>query len=130
MNKTMSERYVNISGDNFFKFLGDKGFTKSTSNDEVIYERAHHLCKNLKIVVYTSIDVNSNQPRNNGKDAIRVIAFYRNGDKSFGVAGRKSVSRVYRTGSEEKVFERTLERMRSAYGICNDWLKQNSWAKT
>lgn len=126
----MSERYVEISGENFFKFLSAKSFTQSASDNEVVYERQHDQCKHITIRVYTSIAVDSGQPRNNGKDAIRVVAFYKKNDKTFGIAGRQSISRVYRTGSEEKVFERTLLRMREAYSVANEWLKKNPWART
>lgn len=123
------ERGIVISSEAFRKFLENKGFVANSSGNELVYERVHDKCKSIYIRVYTSIRVGNNVSREVGKDAIRVIAYYSNGEKSFGIAGRQSLSRVYRTGTEEKVFERTLERMREAYRIANEWLSRNSWAR-
>lgn len=127
----MTDRAITIDAKNFEKFLESKGFVANRSGDELVYERAHTNCKHIYIRVYTSIAINSTVSRGVGQDAIRVIAYFNNdAGKSFGIAGRQSLSRVYRTGSEEKVFERTLLRMREAYVIVNEWLKKNPWAKT
>jgi hypothetical protein len=34
-------------------------------------------------------------------------------------------SRVYRSGSQAGIQERTLERMREAYARCNQWVKEH-----
>lgn len=123
-------RYIEINSENFETFLKNKGFARGVECSEIVYDRTHDKCNHITIRVLTSIKDKSAIARGVGEDAIRVIAFFNNGKRNFGIAGRQSISRIYRTGSEEKVFERTLERMRQAYSIANDWLKKNPWAKT
>ena len=126
----MTDRYVEVDSQRFEAFLQGKGFIRNLSSSEVVYDRQHQHCKHITVRVYTSITDGAQEARKRGADAIRVIAFYDNGKNNFGLAGRDSLARVYRTGSEEKVFERTLERMREAYKITNEWLKKNPWART
>ncbi len=65
----------------------------------------------IRVVVYSTI-VNG-VCRENGKDAIRVVAVYTARDGS--ERGIAKETRINRTGTIEGITERTLERMRSIY---------------
>lgn len=114
----MTKRYVEVPAEAIETFLQEKGFTRTVQRSEVVYERRHHECNNLKVKVYTSIRDGNVKVRKCGADAIKVCAVYESTKKSFGVG---KFPHVLRTGSTEAVLERTLERMRAAYARCNDW---------
>ena len=118
----MTTRYISIDTNRFENFLSSKGFDKTVEGSEIVYKRLHHKNKNLCVKVYTSIKTNAFVARACGEDAIRITAVFC-GERSFGIG---KFPRVYRTGSEQKVFNRTLERMREAYTRCNEWIKQNA----
>lgn len=118
----MTARYIELDAATFEQFLASKGFERSVQHNEVVYSRAHNNCKDLKVKIYTSITDGSSVARAGGGDAIRVCAVFANDIKSFGVAKQP---RVYRTGSQELIQTRTLERMRAAYKRCSEWLKAN-----
>jgi len=127
----MTDRYIEIDSSQFETFLSDKGFVKSVQHHEVVFTRQHKNNPNIHIRVFTSIRAGQDQKsqdtaRARGTDAIRIAAFFDNGERSFGVY---KGPRVYRTGSQEKVHERTLERMREAYQRCTDWIKNNQNGK-
>jgi hypothetical protein len=114
------QRFVEVNSERMEAFLQSKGFERTTFGDEVVYFRKHDKYPKLQVKVYTSIRIGSSAARGCGADAIRVVAIFDDGKKSFGVG---KFPRVYRTGTEEGVFERTLLRMKEAYQRCNDWLK-------
>lgn len=71
-----------------------------------------------EILVYSSIV--GQAVRGDGEDAIRVAAVYRRRDGA--VRGLFKDTRVNRTGTTEKIVERTRERMRNAYkAIKSHW---------
>jgi hypothetical protein len=115
----MTTRYVELSATEFESFLQSKGFTRTIQKEEIVYVMQHKKHPDLYIKVYTSLGIN-NAARECGADAIRVCAVISKGDYSRGLY---KGARVYRTGSQDKVQARTLERMREAYAKCNDWIK-------
>lgn len=115
----MNARYVEINSEKLELFLQGKGFNRSLQHNEVVYSFAMSGARIVK--VYTSIRVNDDTARGCGEDAIRVVAIYDNGNKSFGIA---KLPRVYRTGSQEKVHQRVAERIDDAIKRCNEWLQK------
>lgn len=113
--------FVSVPADAIEDFLKSKGFTRTLCRNEVVYVRSHKLDPDVKIKVYTSIRTGQGSARRRGKDSIKVCTVFDNGRKSFGI-GR--FPRVHRTGSVDKVLERTLQRMRAAYVRGTEWLRQ------
>lgn len=118
-------QYVKIDSVLFENFLYGKGFHRFIQGNEVVYIKEHELTPAIKIKVYTSIRIGADSARSCGKDAIRVIAIFDDGRKNFGIA---KLPRVYRTTSQDAVQKRTLERMREAYRLANEWRKRNRWS--
>jgi hypothetical protein len=70
------------------------------------------------IKIYTSLPLSGGDSRGKGEDAIRVLLTFKN-SKSGAAGCLYKAARVYRTGSEDAVIERTLERARDAYREAN-----------
>lgn len=117
----MGDRYVEVSSEAFEKLLSDMSFSRTVANNEVVYARSYRDNKNLCIKVYTSISIDAFVARGCGEDAIRICAVWDNGQRSFGVG---SFKRVYRTGSQDKVFTRVRERIEEATERCAEWLAE------
>lgn len=111
-------RYVEIDSAVFEKFLADQGFTRTVSNFEVVYVKPFLPEPHVTIKVYTSIRIGDAVARDVGKDAIRVVAVFDNGKKTFGLF---KGARVYRTTSQESVQARTQERIVTAIARCQQW---------
>lgn len=112
----MSKRYVDVDRELFCKSLEAKGFTPDPEAfGELVYMRQHHMDLTMYVKIYTSMSIRGGDTRKCGKDAIRVMLIFSNP-----VTGRSGclykTPRVYRTGSQEVVIERTIERAREAYG--------------
>jgi len=120
----MAVRYVEVDSMKFEKFLQEKGFVKNKTDfgKEVVYSFCHEYNPNIRVKVYTSITEGVKVARSIGSDAIRVVCIFDNGNRSFGIA---KLPRVYRTGSQQKVEARTLERMREAYKLGSSWIRNN-----
>ena len=121
----MPNHYINLDAAKFETFLQSKGchrLVMERHGDEVVYVRAHDKAKFLFIKIFTSIKEGETTARECGGDAIRVVCIFDNGTRNFGIG---KFPRVYRTGSQEKVQERTLDRMRDAYARLNEWLKES-----
>ncbi len=118
-------RFVEVPSSEMFGMLERAGFSRSLgrSRAEVVYERAHHRNPSCKVLVYTSISTGEESARNVGTDAIRVVAIFDNGERSWGLA---KLPRVHRTGTVDAVLDRTLSRMREAYGVINQRLKEGT----
>lgn len=114
------DRYVEVPKEAMLSFLTARGFKDAPehSRREIVYERSHHVDPRFRVLVYTSIARGDADARGLGKDAIRVVPIFINGNHRSPIA--KKLQRVFRTGSVEKVLARTLERMREAYGIINN----------
>lgn len=112
--------FVLLNGAATEAFLQSKGFERTTQGNEVVYFRKHDRYPNIQVKVYTSIKIGSVVARTCGDDAIRVVSIFDDGKKSFGIG---KFPRVYRTGTQDAVFERTLIRMKQAYQSCNEWLR-------
>lgn len=120
----MSARFVEISREAIVAMLVRSGFApvpKNAYNRELVYFRRHQRDANVLIKVYTSFSIEEmfQTARPCGGDAIRVVAVFDDGRKNFGICKMK---RVFRTGTETGVIERTYTRMREAYGFVNTWL--------
>lgn len=117
-------RYIEVDSNQFVEFLKSKGFVREQTEigKEVVYTFCHEYNPNVRVKVYTSITEGAEIARSVGRDAIRVVCIFNNGEKSFGIA---KMPRVYRTGSQEKVQARTLDRMREAYRAGSQWITKN-----
>ena len=95
--------------------LTTAGFTVQAARrdlEEEVWKRGVEGTK-FQITVYTTI-VN-NQVRSAGKDAIRVVGLYENGDEVKGRLGNRS---VHRKGKVEDIKERMLQRARDTWKEC------------
>lgn len=119
----MADRRCAVNSADFEKFLSDKGFVRTESGDEVVYVKDHDQVSHLIIKVYTSIRIGAKAARAVGEDAIRVCALFVKDEKTFGVG---KFARVYRTGNQEGVFERTASRIEEATARCDEWLKEQA----
>jgi hypothetical protein len=113
--------YVSIDIDKFSELMQTSSFVRTIAYNEIVFERVHDLCPELKIKVYSSFKVGEGSARDCGADAIRVVAIFDNGTKSFGVY---KGARVYRTTSQESVHERVVARIDEAFARCNEWLNK------
>lgn len=111
--------YIEVDSEQFKSFLIRYGFSETVSNNEVVFTKAHSLQPNLVVKVYTSIRVGKAVARDVGKDAVRVVAIFDDGKKSFGVFKGK---RIYRTTSQDSVHDRVFERIDAAFARCDEWL--------
>lgn len=119
----MATRYVEVDRNVFCNALHEKGFTPdSEAVGELVYIRQHHLDPTMFVKIYTSMPLRSGDARACGADAIRIMLTFKNGRTGRSGCLYKT-PRVYRTGSEAAVIERTLERAREAYGVGNKRVK-------
>lgn len=109
------DRYVDVSREALEGLLQGAGFERYVQGAEVVYRRRHHRDPTMWVKVYTSLAKDASVARGCGEDAIRVVLVFEN--PRTGASGcLYKCPRVYRTGSEQKVLDRLLERMREAYG--------------
>ena len=108
--------YVTVSSEKFFNTLTEAGFSKEKTGNEVVFERTHSYLKDLRIRIFTSVRSGGSVARAKGEDAIRVVLVLDQEGKTRCV---KKAKRVYRTGTEDGVIERTLERAREMYKLAN-----------
>lgn len=115
----MNTRYVQVDRTRFCEALESKGFTPDPdARGELVYIRQHHVDPTMFVKIFTSMPLNGGDARSAGQDAIRVLLTFNN--PKTGASGCLfKATRVYRTGSEEAVIERTLERARDAYREAN-----------
>lgn len=118
--------FVSVPAQAIEDFLKSKGFSRTLCRNEVVYVRLHASCADIQIKVYTSIHVGQGSARRRGTDSIKICTVFDNGRKSWGIG---KFPRVHRTGSVEKVLERTLKRMRQAYARGTEWLSQQGIAQ-
>lgn len=114
----MAEHRCTVDSERFKLFLTGMGFSETIVHEELVFTKRSDVDANLVIKVYTSIAMGADVARAVGKDAIRVVVIFDNGSKTFGVG---KFSRVYRTGSHEKVEERTALRIQAAIDRCVEW---------
>lgn len=120
----MATRFVEVNRETFCKSLEDCGFVKDPeSSGELVYIRQHHIDKTMYVKIFTSLPLNGGNTRANGSDAIRVCLIFKN-DKTGRSGGLYKAPRVYRTGSEKAVIDRTIERARDAYREANNRLRK------
>lgn len=111
------KRYIEVDRQRFCSALEAKGFkVDEESYGELVYEFQHLKDPTMFVKIFTSLPRNSGNARAAGADAIRVVLIFKNQKKS---GGLYKAPRVYRTGTEEGVIERTLERAREAYSEAN-----------
>lgn len=107
--------YVKINRVRFCQALEEKGFKPDPDVvGELVYSFQHKLDPTMYVKIYTSLPLAGGNGRSAGADAIRVILIFKN--ERTGKSGKLyTTPRVYRSGTEEGVIERTLERAREAY---------------
>lgn len=111
--------YIEVDRTAFCAALEEKGFVvDSEAYGELVYMRQHHRDPTMYVKIYTSMPLAAGDTRGRGEDAIRVLLVFMNPrTKKSGCLYK--ASRVYRTGTQAGVIERTLERAREAYGEAN-----------
>lgn len=116
------------------EFLEERGFRATRQGQEVVYVLAHHVRPELKLKVYTSLDVRDGLPRPTGKDAIFVTLAWEGPEivPWPGAPPSKSVGlwkarRLHRTGELSALLSRLYDRMREGYEFANKWL-QKRWS--
>jgi hypothetical protein len=120
----MAARYVEVDRAKFIAALAAAGFSPDPeSRGELVFIRQHHVDSTMFVKIYTSLPLAAGDARACGKDAIRVLLIFKNSQRS---GCLHKTPRVYRTGSEQAVIERTLERARDAYRAANQRLKERS----
>ncbi len=117
----MTKRFVEVPTEAIENFLKEKGFVPEVQGREIVYAFKHLKNPSLFVKVYTSIRVGEEVARGCGSDAIRIVAIFNDGKRSFGI---RKCQRVYRTGSVKLVLARLHERMQEAYGCLNEWRKK------
>jgi len=108
------DRYVEVSREKLEGLLQGAGFERYVQGHEVVYRRQHHRDATMWVKVYTSLSATAAVARGCGEDAIRVVLVFENPRTNKSGCLYKC-PRVYRTGSEQKVLDRLLARMREAY---------------
>lgn len=113
----MGSRYVSVSREAMVGLLEKMGFSQyhgRGTGGELVYCRHLHVDQTMLVKVYTSLPVNAGDARACGEDAIRVMLVFEN-EHSKASGCLYKASRVFRTGSEQAVLERVLERARECY---------------
>ena len=113
----MGSRYVEVPASALRERFAGAGFVLAPGVGEEVYERVYEKDPRFVIRIFSSLSRgDAESARGCGEDAIRVVAVFRPdpGDLRRGVGIWKG-PRVYRTGSVEKVLDRTIERARDAY---------------
>lgn len=113
-------RYVEVSREALVGALEQAGFAPyvGRTGGELVYTRRHHRDPTMMVKVYTSLPARAGDARACGEDAIRVLLVFEN-ERSGASGCLHKASRVYRTGSEQAVVERMLERARECYAEAN-----------
>lgn len=99
---------------------------------ELVYVRQHDSDPTMFVKVYTSLPARAGDARACGQDAIRACLVFERRDeaiKRWISGGLYKAPKVLRTGSEEKVIERTLERARECYREANKRAWERSMKK-
>ncbi len=121
----MGSRYVEVSRKAMMDALDGAGFSPDSFGGELVYTRRHQVDPTMVVKIYTSMPAyDHGGARACGEDAIRVVLIFENA-----VTGRSGglykASRVYRTGSEQAVIERTLDRARECYAEANRRVREH-----
>lgn len=116
----MGASYIALDSEKLESFFIEKGFIRGIQGKEVIFTRPHHKNKNLQVKVYSSLAVGEKMARGCGGDAIRICAIFDDDQRSYGI---KKFPRIYRVGTEDRLYQRLLERMREAYSCLNEVAK-------
>lgn len=115
----MGSRYVEVGRRTMIEALQKAGFTLDAQGRELVAVRQHHLDPTMLIKIYTSMPAYAPEGgRPCGQDAIRVVLLFNNPHTKASGCLYKA-PRVFRTGTEEGVVERMLERARDAYRVGN-----------
>ncbi len=134
----MGTRYVEVSREAMCKALEVAGFCRigpvqgrDRGMHEIVYIRRHHYDRNFVVKVYTTIPAQAGVARDCGEDSIKVVLVEERKVRKPGtqqmwdvVEGRGKATKVLRTGSEQAVIERTLERCREMYSLANRLIRE------
>jgi hypothetical protein len=115
-NVSMTKPFVQVRREVFLARLAAAGFHPDPeARGEVQVVRQHHMDPTMHVRIYTSLPLEGGNTRAVGADAIRVLLMFKNPQ-----SGRSGclfkATRVNRTGTEDGVIERTIQRAREAYG--------------
>lgn len=120
--RDMATRYVEVSSQAIENLLSSKGFVRTVQNREVVYVFTHKADPCVKVKVYTSLRDGASVARGCGEDAIRICTVFEGNGKSFGIG---KFPKILRTGSEEAVLDRIIERARIAYLRGTEFVKES-----
>lgn len=123
----MAAHYVEIDSNAFEVFLREQGFSRTVQCDEIVYIKPYSGKDHVVVKCYTSIKDGSANARDVGRDAIRIVAIFDDGEKSFGLY---KGARVHRTTSQESVHARTMSRIGEAFTRCKEWTQDQAAART
>ncbi len=113
------KRFVEVSRKAMVDAFEKAGFIGDADGGELVFTRRHALDPSMVVKVYTSMPgYAGGDARPCGEDAIRVCLIFENA-RTGRSGGLYKAKRVFRTGSEAKVIERTLERARECYAEAN-----------
>jgi hypothetical protein len=115
--------FIAVPAKDLEDFLQQKGYSRTTQREEVVYVKRSQVNPSLMVKVYTSICDGSAAVRAAGRDAIRVCVVFDNGARSFGVGKFSPVMRVH---SAQSVLERLNIRLREAALRAREWLAQQA----
>jgi hypothetical protein len=120
--------FVEVPSARLFERLEAAGFRRGVQGREVFYERSHAQDGRLSVRVYTSAAEGSETARDNGADAIRVIAQFQWLHRASNEMRRKNLfqAKILRVTSVEGVLDRMIDAARKAYAACNEFRKQSN----
>lgn len=127
------DRYVEVRREALTKALEAAGFKVWEPRpgefgcSELVYVRPHHMDPTMFVKVYTSMPKRGGDARACGADAARAVLVFERydaGAKRWFSGGLYKAPKVLRTGSEEKVIERILERARECYAAGNKRVRE------
>jgi hypothetical protein len=119
----MTKRYVEVNREVFLARLAAAGFHPDPeARGEVQVVRQHHMDPTMHVRIYTSLPLAGGNARSSGSDAIRVLLMFKN-PQSGRTGCLFKATRVHRTGTEDGVIERTIQRAREAYAEGNKRVK-------
>jgi hypothetical protein len=120
--------FVEVPSARLFERLEAAGFRRGVQGREVFYERSHAQDGRLSVRVYTSAAEGSDVARDNGADAIRVIAQFQWLHRASNEMRRKNLfqAKILRVTSVEGVLDRMIDAARKAYQACNEFRKNDA----
>lgn len=119
--------FIQLDRVQFLTAMTAAGFTPDAeqSGNELVLSRQHHVDPTMWVKIYTSLPQGGGNGRSCGSDAIRVLLIFRN-EKTGRSGCLFKATRVHRTGTQQGVIDRTIQRAREAYGEGNKRLTKHA----